>query len=48
MENHMRERINSIRETADAFFDLLEFLIIRIALLALLIVGAYALIKGHL
>jgi hypothetical protein len=44
----MREGINAIREIANAVFDLLEFLIVRVALLALLIAGACALIRGHL
>ena len=38
---HMRDSINAI-------FDLLELLVVRLTLLALLIFGAYTLIKGHL
>jgi hypothetical protein len=37
----MRERVN-------AFFDLLELVIVRLTLLILLILGAYSLIRGHL
>jgi hypothetical protein len=37
----MRERIN-------AFFDILELLVVRLTLLTLLALGAYTLIRGHL
>jgi hypothetical protein len=40
MESTMRERIN-------AFFDILELLVVRLTLLILLVLGAYALIRGH-
>jgi hypothetical protein len=40
-ESHMRDRINAV-------FDLLELLVVRLALLGLMILGAYTLIKGHL
>jgi len=41
MESRMRDRINLV-------FDILDLLVVRVTLLILLIVGAYALVKGHL
>jgi hypothetical protein len=41
MESSVRDRIN-------AFFDLLELIIVRATLLILLALGAYGLIRGHL
>jgi hypothetical protein len=41
MESHMRDRINAI-------FDVVELLLARLTLLALLIFGAFTLIKGHI
>ena len=41
MESLMRDYINAI-------FDVLDLLVVRLTLLALLIFGAYTLIKGHL
>jgi hypothetical protein len=37
----MRDRINTV-------FDVLDLLVVRLVLLILLIIGAYALISGHL
>jgi hypothetical protein len=43
MENHIRNLFPLI----NAIFELLEFLAVRIALLILLVVGAWALITRH-
>jgi len=48
MESHMRDRINAIFDLLELLVVRLDHLIVRLALLALVILGAYALIKGHL
>jgi len=44
----MRDRINAIFDLLELLVVRLDHLIVRLALLSLVILGAYALIKAHL
>lgn len=40
--------LNDLTEVVNHVFDVLDLLVVRLTLLALTVLGAYALLKGHL
>jgi len=47
MERYMREALDRLRDIINQIFDVLEVLLVRLLLLALAAIGAYALIAGR-
>jgi hypothetical protein len=44
----MHQHLRDLHATVNDLFDLLDIVVVRLTLFALLALGAYALIKGHL
>ena len=47
MESQMQKALNELPRIINKVFDILELLVVRLLLLALAVLGAYGLIKGH-
>lgn len=45
---HSKDWLSKAPEVINRTFDVIELLVIRLTLLALVILGAYELVKGHL
>ena len=43
----MQDFLSSLPSTINKCFDVLDLLVVRLTLLALVVLGAYHLIKGH-
>ena len=44
----MHDSLNQLPEVINKVFGILELLVVRIAIFALTVLGAYALLKGHI
>jgi hypothetical protein len=46
-EEGMHDRLKQLRETINLSFDLLDLIVIRLALLALAAIGVYTILQRH-